>query len=208
MNILETGALGWQHEAWNNSYYPEDLPEDWRLDYYSHHFNFVVIKEHEWRNVARGDVDQWLDDVDDSFFFYLSVDTGGLDAGVLDQLRLIEAGLGERLSGILLTGVMQGVADVLATELTRLATVYTDMADGSVPAGDMKGCWRPGSGISGARLGILPAESAMDMRGMRACIQEFLAQRGESGELGLIFEGEPPPVKAMQDAQVIIEMLT
>ena len=75
-------------------------------------------------------------------------------------------------------------------------------------ADNIKYCWRPGRKVAGAALGILPAESTIDMRGMRVCIQEFLAQGEEDKDLRLVFEGEPPSVKAMQDAQVIIEMLT
>ena len=208
MKTVETGALGWQHEAWNDTYYPEDLPEDWRLDYYSHHFNFVVIRQVEWRQATRDDITQWLEDVPDDFLFYLSVDAGNPDSGLLDQLLLITSIMGKRLSGILPGGMKQHVPNEMIMELSRLVTVYVDVDDSSGMAGNIKYCWRPGRKVAGAALGILPAESTIDMRGMRVCIQEFLAQGEEDQDLRLVFEGEPPSVKAMQDAQVIIEMLT
>ncbi len=38
-----TGAIDWRYEAWNDEYYPEDMPEDWQLGYFANEFSTVVI---------------------------------------------------------------------------------------------------------------------------------------------------------------------
>jgi len=42
---LVVGARGWEHAQWLETYYPDDLPEDWQLDYYANEFGCV---DHIW----------------------------------------------------------------------------------------------------------------------------------------------------------------
>ena len=45
------GARGWQHLGWQGSFYPDDLPQSWRLAYYANEFSMVVIREQEWAQI-------------------------------------------------------------------------------------------------------------------------------------------------------------
>ncbi|VAW99287.1 hypothetical protein MNBD_GAMMA22-1486 [hydrothermal vent metagenome] len=40
---LLIGAYGWQHKAWNEAFYPEDLPEEWQFAYYANEYSVVMI---------------------------------------------------------------------------------------------------------------------------------------------------------------------
>lgn len=68
---LSVGAWGWKHPEWEKDvFYPDDLPADWQLSYYSNEFDVVVVPAAYWFAEGYGDED-WLDDVADDFAFYI-----------------------------------------------------------------------------------------------------------------------------------------
>lgn len=46
---LTIGTLGWEHSEWQGGFYPDDLPEDWQLDYYANFSPLVVVPEAYWK---------------------------------------------------------------------------------------------------------------------------------------------------------------
>ncbi len=203
---IETGSLGWTHAAWDNDYYPEDLPEDWRLDYYSHHFQFVLMQTDEWLHVSQGDIQQWLEDVNETFTFFLAIRPEAIDSAAIEQIGNIKAGLGDRLCGLVILQVDDSLPESIIKSLTELTTVYLDTDQfADLPAGT-KPCWRNEREVSDCIIGFMRPEVAKDMRAMRAQIEVFL-QQCKAKPLYLIYEGQAPATKAMQDAQVIIQML-
>ena len=68
---LIVGARGWDHADWNGTFYPEDLPDDWRLSYYANEFRGVLLPETVWRTVGPREIAIWCDDVADGFLFFL-----------------------------------------------------------------------------------------------------------------------------------------
>jgi hypothetical protein len=45
---LLLGVVGWDREDWVGCYYPEDLPEDWRLAYLANDADAVMLRPAEW----------------------------------------------------------------------------------------------------------------------------------------------------------------
>ena len=68
---INLGAFGWLHPHWINSYYPEDLPEDWRLGYYSNEFNTVLVPAVYWQDMRADVCEGWMDDVHQDFRFFV-----------------------------------------------------------------------------------------------------------------------------------------
>lgn len=76
---IDTGAYGWRHAHWLDTFYPQDLPsggdeddaEDWRLSFYSNQFDAVMIPADYWRSDIKPDCKSWLDDVHEKFRFYV-----------------------------------------------------------------------------------------------------------------------------------------
>ncbi|MCW8955359.1 MAG: hypothetical protein OQL09_00620 [Gammaproteobacteria bacterium] len=66
---LRLGACGWQHQHWQNSFYPGDCPQDWRLGFYANEFTAVLVPAQYWPDDY--DVEQWCEDVSSRFRFYL-----------------------------------------------------------------------------------------------------------------------------------------
>jgi hypothetical protein len=80
---LYMAAYGWSGEAWS-AFYPDDLPREWRLDYYANEYDAVVVPREEW--LAAGDerLVQWLGEVPQGFRFYWEF------AGSAEAQRLCE----------------------------------------------------------------------------------------------------------------------
>lgn len=96
------GAWGWKHDAWGkDQFYPDDLPADWRLSYYSNEFDMVVIPADYW---ASGDLEQedWLDDVDDEFEFYLQWPLSNIDDSSLAKCLAFIDEAGDQVVALLI----------------------------------------------------------------------------------------------------------
>jgi len=91
---IRVGACGWDHEQWLGAFYPDDLPEDWRLSYYANEFSTVLVEEEKWRsNLA--DLAEWVDEVSEDFLFYFK---SSLDEP--PELMQIKQQLGSHFAGI------------------------------------------------------------------------------------------------------------
>lgn len=75
-NSILLGAYGWRHTAWLGHFYPDDLPTDWQLGYYSNAFECVLVPQCYWRAGRGYGCEDWLDEVHEDFFFYLEAPTG------------------------------------------------------------------------------------------------------------------------------------
>ena len=82
---LLLGFSGWPL-MWSD-YFPEDLPEDWQLAYYSNDADALVLSADELHAIDTSDLEEWCDDLPDYFRFYLKVDAvADVSAGHLEVL--------------------------------------------------------------------------------------------------------------------------
>jgi hypothetical protein len=88
------GARGWQHRGWEGTYYPTDLPAQWRISYYANDFSGVMVPEREWRRISPEQLRRWRNDTPEGFGFFLET----TDPGAHDAVQAAEA-LGDRLAG-------------------------------------------------------------------------------------------------------------
>lgn len=93
------GARGWQHGEWARTYYPADLPAEWRLSYYANDFSGVMVAEREWRPASPEELRQWRRDTPEGFGFFLET----ADPGAPDAVRAAGA-LRSRLAGFVSVG--------------------------------------------------------------------------------------------------------
>jgi hypothetical protein len=66
---IEIAACGWRGTEWDN-FYPDDLPAEWRLDYYANEFFAVAVPYQEWSQAADEVLLSWMQQVTDDFRFY------------------------------------------------------------------------------------------------------------------------------------------
>lgn len=203
---LTVGAFGWQHSAWQDTYYPEDLPEDWQLDFYSHHFNVVLVPESEWEQASEGDIEQWTEDVSEGFEFLFAVSQASINEAVIKQLGLVKQITAQYFAGIVVTPSQDKFSESDVRLLNTLSPVYID--DTGASASGLLSCWRQGAPVENAVTGFISLKKTDTLRDVRACIEAFLAQGADQQKTYLIFEGDSPSIKTMQDSQIVIQMLT
>ncbi len=96
---LMIAVYGWSHSSWNSEFYPDDLPEDWRLSFYSNEFRAVVVPSSVWSGFSSVEVERWVEDAFGEFVFYLEVDDLLVD---WEHIAEIMKPLGSQLGGIIL----------------------------------------------------------------------------------------------------------
>jgi hypothetical protein len=90
------GTVGWMHAQWEGVFYPQDLPEDWQLPFYSTQFRCVYLPYELWRNASGEDVAGWLNDTKESFRFVLQLPEGTEKEDRLLARRFGERGISDR----------------------------------------------------------------------------------------------------------------
>jgi len=109
---LSIGTRGWISKAWQ-AFYPEGLPSDWQLDYYSQYFNGVLVPENQWRAWTDDqmiDVAEALDGEGFAFFFEVE---HRLDHEGCQRLIQIKSILKTLAVGLLLKGESQSLPETL-----------------------------------------------------------------------------------------------
>ena len=82
--------------AWK-AFYPEDLPEDWRLAYYGNYWKDLLISAGEWERFTLDS--SWIRDLPDALRLYFEVPDELAEPG--DRCACLAAALGPRLGGFL-----------------------------------------------------------------------------------------------------------
>lgn len=95
---LLLGWCGWPHPAWLGDYFPDDLPEDWQLAYFSNDADALYLNQTQWQSMDCDEMEQAVDDLPEHFRFYLR-------AAVSDVAHPLIGVLGPHLGGLLLDQV-------------------------------------------------------------------------------------------------------
>lgn len=100
---LELAACGWSPADWQRIFYPEDLPEDWRVSYYANEFACVLLPATVWENPSI-QAAFWQAEVQPDFRFYLEITPQLLQGEHWQKVRgAVEKYLSPRVEGVLLT---------------------------------------------------------------------------------------------------------
>lgn len=87
------GTVGWQHDDWTGVFYPDDLPEDWRLGYYNTQFSCLYLPSEMWEGRTENEIVSWLADVHEGFRFVVEVEDS-----YRDKIPIFDGRLGLALS--------------------------------------------------------------------------------------------------------------
>ena len=99
MSRIRPVRTGWDPTPGDADFYPDDLPEDWRLTYFANALDGVALDAAAWGPVDSGRIAQWCSDVPASFAFYLHHDPS---AEALATSAGVQALIGERFGGWIL----------------------------------------------------------------------------------------------------------
>ncbi|MFB1488069.1 MULTISPECIES: hypothetical protein [unclassified Thiocapsa] len=128
---------GWDPSP-DDDFYPDDLPEDWRLTYFANMLGAVALDADAWDSADVGTLAQWCRDVPATFAFYLHHDTCAV---AVSESVGTQAGLGEHFGGWILCpdqghgGDLTGSAYVLLECVAAAAGSRASALACAVPAG-------------------------------------------------------------------------
>lgn len=92
------GADGWDRPEWSDTFYPSDMPEEWRLAYYNTQFDCVFLAASVWRQADAATFAAWAADTHEHFLFLLEdARPDDLPAALAGRAR----GIGRDDSGLL-----------------------------------------------------------------------------------------------------------
>ncbi|MCG8426864.1 MAG: hypothetical protein MI754_05855 [Chromatiales bacterium] len=198
------GALGWEHAGWQDDYYPDDLPSDWRLSYYANDFPAVMLPWESWGDASLKDIATWVDDVHEAFRFFLQLGKS-YDQDRWPELQQRLALFSDQLGGLLLSGdQMQDDQAMLLSEL-GVTCYQAKKSDFSIA----HGCWQVAVGQSQISSTILLLDSGVNsnLRQIRGALEQ-IAGAGNGEQLtALFFNGKPPSVSVMREASVLTELM-
>lgn len=92
--MIDVAPEGWWAMASPDSFFPEDLPEDWQLTYYANAFSSAVVPAAHWTQRSAQALAGWRADVNPGFRFYL----GQPQPADPDQLERAAAALDDALA--------------------------------------------------------------------------------------------------------------
>lgn len=211
------GAYGWDYAQWAPSFYPEDLPGDWRLTYYSRFFASVIVPADCARELTPARCITMLKDVSESFEFFLEIDPEWLVKGdfLATWLSAIDA-LKPQLSGFLVpedpqatTAPRQALLDNLHI-LAQCAPVYL-AADSSLKAlvpeipGKIYLYATPKiTQLTACSLMVLDSTVPIDLRQLGKCLLEFYKQNQSANKKIVLITGKPPELALLHQAQSLV----
>ncbi len=211
---LVVAGYGWESEAWSRDYYPEDLPPDWRFDYYVNEFRAVLLPQQRWRTADEALVARWCEDAHGQFSFHLELVVDGDEQMVrtlLDEVVLRCRWLGGYL------GAVQVVLPVacpdwvypLLREVSGQLPLSLSVPEGGrlevarLPAA-ISLCRQAGAVpvCSGERPRVVTIEAMHDKRQLRRVVEALCATSGET-ETVLVSDD----MVTLRDARTIAELL-
>ena len=74
---LLLGLTGWPRPAWRDGYFPDDLPPDWELAYYSNEADCLCLRAAQWSGQTDAPFGECLDGLAPYFRFYLELPPDG-----------------------------------------------------------------------------------------------------------------------------------
>lgn len=199
---MDIAAYGWDHPEWEGSFYPEDLPEDWRLDFYCNEFHAIVVPSSVWAGEHSAGPRQWASGLGEQTRVYLELP----EQIPPERLAAVRKALSGRFAGLVAEARPQGVPVAAGAPVG----IWGHGAPDVPPPAGVGWCWRAedgvtrcsGGGVSVAWFGPEPVEPML----LRKTIEAIAGGGGEGGSL-IVAGGAPPSLKLMRDARTIAAFL-
>ena len=214
------GTCGWQHPQWNDSYYPEGLPEDWQLAFYGNEYPVVLVPDAYWTQ-GRDTIVSWLAETDARPRF---VCEWSISTNEKQNVPELIASLGERVEGILIsltqkpdTGQLETIKGMCASYPVCLDWPTASYAELhgliTLPAlsQQVSACWRGDPAqqemLTYGRLALARGPSTgQTPRSLRTLLETLLHSAGERQAV-LLFDGQPPELEVVDQAEILLNLL-
>ena len=218
------GTCGWNHDAWLDNFYSEDLPEDWRLGFYSNEFPVVYVAAKQW--LDREDIAEWSEEVAESFRFILEISAEVLD----DQQRFSRAIEKAKILNEFCLGLVFQLNPNICNDTNRfeerlklaqsLAPVCVDSNNIALTKEfteilakyDVAEVWDGNPDVTkyiprgSLAISHISADN-LDMKSLRKIIEHCLTVSNEDCVSVLCLDGNPPSLELLRKADIILNLL-
>lgn len=198
MENLQIGTFGWQYDSWRGGFYPDDLPEEWMLDYYSNAYRVVLVPQVNWLSWGDEQIEEVVDAVEGDFSFYFEV-RDACDETKESQLTAIVEKFSSLSAGVVMFSEEQG------TPLTCAGLPVTLVSKTQILPG-----WQWAYGdqtCSGALCGVVEGVSD-DAKAQTELLQSYMKSLPEALQGGaLLVKAENVNMKQLFNLKTIGEFL-
>ena len=180
--IIRFGCYGWDDPRWQASYFPDDLPADWRLPYFANDAACVLVPVSQFSAMTPAQIGALaIDELRDEFRFYLDASDAGLpSAAIVDSLE-------KRLGAVICNQPLAAATGILV--LTPRA-----VADGRAWACE--------------RHGLLRLDDiGPDLRDWRRRFDDLRIWMRDYDELAVIVRGERVTPVALNELKTLAELM-
>lgn len=198
---MQVISEGWNHPAWTGIFYPQDMPDAWRLTYYANEFRGVLVPQRIWLEVEPAQITDWLEDVGQAFKFYLELEAG------LDQ-RVCSAKsdcFQTNLGGWVLLQTESAESRFEAFLASRNGNDLQFFLASDVADFPSKTSVRDFEAVT--RAYYLQSSELSDLRMQRKLLERIALQCGAGSNVLLVVKGKPPSVDAMRQLQDLTQLL-
>ena len=186
------GARGWVHQHWMENFYPEDIPEEWRLGYYANEFNTLLVPWTQWSESVE-ELEEGLEDTADDFHLYLELPSQQQE--IPEHLARIQ----ERVTGFVCRESDSGKwqAALAGYKVCVLSSLPED--------NDVFQRFVISPGDKNHGLVLINGARIADLSMMREQLE--MALQNTVKRLDIIFIDEKPDMEAMQNTRMIAELM-
>ncbi len=207
MESILIGTRGWDHPEWAPTFYPEELPPEWRFCYYSNYLRSVLVPAATLDSVVTVDAREWAQDSDPEFRFLLELPqvigeapSASVARALFNELLAVIAPIVPQTAGVVLRMISAAAVRRLPDLLTALAgiPVCTDLPPEWRDARTLAClrehqsglCWRPEQEAEphpGGRLLVTFSHEATP-RGQRRVLEMLADWQREDSIVAVVFE--------------------
>lgn len=179
-----TGCHGWH----NQFDYPDDLPADWRLCYYSNELRSVIVPAALWSSIDQ-QAEQWMQDTDDEFKFVFEVPATELDnAAPLELFNVLQ----QRFNGYYRLPGSESTQQLIANQDSSWTV------------------WRPDSGVEfpKTKTAVLVLTSSDDLTFLKQLANKLARHQDETAaNVGLFSKNVEKSFEIAKQIKTLVELL-
>ena len=222
---LLIGARGWEHAAWQGSFYPDDLPEDWRLSYYANEFQTVLVPESDWINAEVDVIEQWLDDTNENFVFYFEISLNSPQLqnspSAINQRLSVFDSCSEQFGALIITIPIEHNIEVLPCVLKAVSTehpvILNYLAPPDITANttqDIDSSWHNSINNHDVKfrakrqnVGFIDTAPSLSNKDLREQLEQYQSKTNPECPSALFLYGDPPDISNLRDIKMIKELI-
>jgi len=194
MARVRIGTIGWLFESWDKSYYPEDIPQDWKLGYYANELTAVVVPEDLWGQADHEELEEMAGEVHEDFGFYFQIKTHWPSVEEYERVKLIFA---DNYFGFLVDGEPEQAASNI------------DNRDFIFPAGLYPGAGCSWSVLEQAGSGdcVIRLTAEADLRQLKQQLEELAGRVDFSRDVLILVDLPEPDPGFINQLRTLLELM-